>query len=179
MPLHRKSLVGLCLLDPVCLCIYRINFIFSGQSSVFDLISFPSTLSLNVVSDSARGRIVRSYNQKSLLWEAYISLKKSVDLKIYFWKTLSMGFLKGNGGYFIYKYSTERNIIYLIYKYLTHEVWVLPKQRRMIPWKQIHFLSFMKELQVRMLGGLKHFIPSSNHQQLRTIRIYGPRLLPQ
>ena len=31
--------------------------------------------------------------------------------------------------------------------------------------KQIHLPSFMKELQVRMLGGLKHFIPSSNHQQ--------------
>lgn len=45
--------------------------------------------------------------------------------------------------------------------------------------KQIYFLSFMKELQVRMLDGLKLFIPSSNHQQLRTIKIYGPRLLPQ
>lgn len=31
---------------------------------------------------------------------------------------------------------------------------------------QIHFLSFMKELQVRMLGGLKLFIPSFNRQQL-------------
>ena len=45
--------------------------------------------------------------------------------------------------------------------------------------KQIYFLSFMKELQVRMLNGLKLFIPSSNRQQLRIIKIYGPRLLPQ
>ena len=45
--------------------------------------------------------------------------------------------------------------------------------------KQIYFLSFMKELQVRMLDGLKLFIPSSNRQQLRIIKIYGPRLLPQ
>ena len=35
---------------------------------------------------------------------------------------LSIGFPKDNGEYFIYKYSTKRNIIYLIYKYLTHEI---------------------------------------------------------
>lgn len=43
------------------------------------------------------------------------------------------------------------------------------------PLKQIHLPPFGKELQVRTPGGLKHLIPSSNHQQLGTIRIYGPR----
>ena len=166
MPLHRKSLSGLSLWDPVYLSIYRVSFISSGQSSVFDLISFPSTLSLNTVSDSARGRIVRSHNQKISSVRGIYLPKEVSRLRDLFLEDFING-LPERQWWVLHLQILNWKKYYLLNLQISNS-WSMSssKTKEDDTLKQIHFLSFMKELQVRMLGGLKLFIPSFNRQQL-------------